>query len=97
MLISAEPTALAEYRQAAAFTYILECADGTFYTGWTVDVAVRLKAHNAGTASRYTRSRRPVRLIYYESYTERTQARKREAAIKKLSRRQKEKLVQSLP
>lgn len=76
-----------------AFTYILECADGTFYTGWTVDLAVRLAAHNAGTASRYTRCRLPVRLAYFEEFAEKTDARKREAAIKRLSRREKEYLL----
>lgn len=76
-----------------AFTYILRCADGTFYTGWTVDIHARLTAHNAGKAARYTRSRLPVELIYYEEFPEQNAARKREAAIKKMSRRQKERLV----
>jgi putative endonuclease len=76
-----------------AFTYILECADGTFYTGWTVDLTARLAAHNAGTASKYTRCRLPARLAYFEEFTEKTDARKREVAIKRLSRREKEYLI----
>ena len=49
-----------------AYTYIVQCADGTFYTGWTTNLATRIAAHNAGTGARYTRSRLPVALIYYE-------------------------------
>ncbi|CUH97285.1 hypothetical protein P22_3412 [Propionispora sp. 2/2-37] len=78
-----------------AFTYMLRCADGTFYTGWTVDINMRLAAHNAGKAARYTRCRLPVELVYYEEFPEQNAARKREAAIKKMSRRQKERLVKS--
>jgi predicted GIY-YIG superfamily endonuclease len=75
------------------FVYMLRCADGSFYTGITTDVNRRCKQHNAGTASRYTRSRRPVRLVYQETQANRSQASKREAAIKALSRRQKESMI----
>ena len=75
------------------FVYILRCADGSFYTGITTDLNRRCKHHNAGTASRYTRSRRPTRLIYQETHANRSQASKREAAIKALSRRQKESMI----
>jgi predicted GIY-YIG superfamily endonuclease len=73
--------------------YILRCADGSLYTGITTDLNRRCKQHNAGTASRYTRSRRPTRLVYQEAHVNRSQASKREAAIKALSRRQKESMI----
>lgn len=76
-----------------AFTYMVMCADGTLYTGWTTDLAARLAAHNAGTGARYTRGRGPVRLVYWEEYTDQSEARRRECEIKKLDRRQKEALA----
>ena len=69
-----------------AYVYILECADGSLYTGWTNDIDKRLKAHNDGTASKYTRSRRPVRLYYLEKCADKSTALKREMAIKKMPR-----------
>jgi predicted GIY-YIG superfamily endonuclease len=71
------------------FVYILRCADGTLYTGIAKDVTRRCKQHNAGSASRYTRSRRPTKLVWQEVLTSRSAALKREAAIKALSRQQK--------
>lgn len=71
------------------FIYILRCADGTLYTGVTVDLARRCQQHNAGTASRYTRSRLPAELVYREESTGRGAALKREYAIKRLTRRGK--------
>jgi len=73
--------------------YILQCADGTYYTGWTTDLERRVRQHNAGRAARYTRSRRPVRPVYYESLSNRAAAMKREAALKKFSRRRKLSLI----
>ena len=73
-----------------AFTYILKCSDGTLYTGWTVDLEKRLKSHNGGRGSKYTRARLPVRLVYQESFTSRKGAMKREYEIKQLSRKEKE-------
>lgn len=73
--------------------YIVECADGTLYTGITNDLEKRLDAHNRGTASRYTRVRRPVQLRYQEVQTDRSTASKREAAVKRLSRAAKELLI----
>ena len=67
----------------------MRCGDGTLYTGITKDVNRRCQQHNAGTASRYTRSRRPVRLVYQEPRPSQSSALKREAAIKALSRREK--------
>lgn len=75
------------------FVYLLRCADGTLYTGIAKDVSRRCQQHNAGTASRYTRSRLPVVLVYQESHASRGQALRREAAIKALSRRQKMSLI----
>ena len=75
------------------FLYILQCQDGSFYTGVTNDLERRLKMHNAGRASRYTRSRRPVKLLYQEAYASRAQVLARECAIKALSKEKKEKLV----
>ncbi|MBP6177917.1 MAG: GIY-YIG nuclease family protein [Anaerolineales bacterium] len=75
------------------YCYILECADGTFYTGWTTDPQRRVKQHNKGIGAKYTSTRRPVKLVYLESQPSRTDAMKRELAIKRMKRVQKEKLV----
>ena len=77
----------------AYYCYILECADGTFYTGWTTDPARRVKQHNAGRGARYTAIHRPVKLVYVEEQSDRASAMKREAAIKKMGRDGKKKLV----
>lgn len=73
--------------------YVLRCADGSLYTGITNDLDRRLAAHRAGTASRYTRSRRPVRLVYRERRRSRSAALKREAAIKRLPRAAKLRII----
>ena len=75
------------------FCYMVECADGTFYTGWSTDPERRVKTHNAGKGAKYTKTRRPVKLIYVEELADKSSALKRERAIKKLSRKEKEKLV----
>ena len=75
------------------FCYMVECADGTFYTGWSTDPERRVKVHNAGRGAKYTRMRRPVKLIYQEELPDKSSALKRERAIKKLSRKSKEALV----
>ncbi len=77
------------------YTYMLECEDGTYYTGWTVDLKARLKRHNNGTGAKYTRARLPVKMIYWEKQPDRSHAQKREAALRKLSRSQKESLVRA--
>lgn len=77
----------------AFYCYILECSDGTFYTGWSTDPQRRLKQHNRGAGARYTRSRAPVRLVYTEELPDKSAALKRERAIKALSRQRKEKLI----
>ncbi len=76
------------------YCYILECADGTYYTGWTTDPERRVKQHNKGIGARYTKTRRPVKLIYLEEQPDKVTALKRELAIKKLKRVQKSKLVE---
>ena len=73
--------------------YILECSDGSFYTGWTNNIESRLDAHNNGTGAKYTRGRGPVKLVYIEYLSDKSSALKREAAIKKLSRPQKKSLI----
>ncbi len=76
------------------YVYIVECADGTFYTGYTTNVDRRINEHNYGSrAAKYTRSRRPVKLLYTEVYDNVSSALKREYQIKKLSRKQKKALV----
>src|SRR4030095_8132114 len=75
------------------FLYILRCSDGSFYAGITNDLARRLTQHRDGRASRYTRSRRPVRIVYDESCASRSDALKKESAVKALSRKEKETLV----
>jgi putative endonuclease len=78
---------------AEAYTYIVECADGTLYTGWTTDLLRRVAAHNAGRGADYTRGRRPVRLVYWEEHVTRTSARKRELVLKRLNRTRKLRLI----
>ncbi len=75
------------------YCYILECSDGTYYTGWTTDPERRVKQHNKGIGAKYTSTRRPVKLVYLEQQLNRTDAMKRELAIKKMKRIQKSKLV----
>lgn len=75
------------------YTYILTCSDGTLYCGWTNHLEQRVKAHNEGRGAKYTRTRRPVVLSYYEAFSTRGEAMKRECAIKKLSRKQKLSLI----
>lgn len=72
-----------------AYTYVLRCADGTFYTGWTTDLERRVAAHNAGKGAKYTRSRRPVTLCHWELFETREEAMRREAAIKRMTRQEK--------
>lgn len=71
------------------YTYMVRCADGSLYTGWTNDLQRRLAAHNAGTGAKYTKSRRPVELCYFEAFDTKEEAMRREAAIKGLTRAQK--------
>ena len=76
-------------RGSMNYTYIVKCSDGTFYTGWTNDLTRRMEAHNQGRGAKYTKARRPVTLIYYETFETKEEAMKREYAIKRLSRKEK--------
>ena len=78
----------------AYFCYILECADGSFYTGWTTDPLRRERQHNRGTGARYTRSHRPVRLVYVEPQPDRSTAMRRELSLKRLTHAKKQALAQ---
>ncbi|MFA6807708.1 MAG: GIY-YIG nuclease family protein [Eubacteriales bacterium] len=71
------------------YVYIVECSDGTLYTGWTVNLEERIKKHNSGKGAKYTRSRSPVVLKYFEEFDLKVEAMKREYKIKKLSRDEK--------
>lgn len=77
-----------------AYAYIVECADGTLYSGWTNDLEKRIAAHNAGQGAKYTRSRRPVTLRYYEEFEDKSEALRRECALKKMSRAKKQALIE---
>jgi putative endonuclease len=76
------------------YTYIVKCSDNSLYTGWTNNLEKRLMAHNSGHGAKYTRSRRPVTLVYYEEFETKEEAMHREAVIKKMSRREKLSLIQ---
>lgn len=75
------------------YAYILRCADGSLYTGWTNDLEKRLEAHNKGRGSKYTRTRLPVELVYHEQFETRKEAMSREWHIKELSREEKLRLI----
>ncbi len=75
------------------FVYVLECKDGTLYTGWTTNIEKRIREHNEGKGAKYTRSRYPVELKYFEEYKNKREALKREYFIKKLSRKEKIELI----
>ncbi len=77
------------------FVYILLCGDNTLYTGWTNDLEGRICAHNAGTGAKYTRTRRPVKLVYCERFDSKSEALKREIEIKKLNRKKKLALIEN--
>ena len=75
------------------YVYIVECSDGSLYTGWTTDLDARIDTHNSGKGAKYTRSRLPVRLVYHETFTDKIAAQQREREIKKLSRAKKLELI----
>lgn len=74
------------------FAYIVRCADGTLYSGYTVNMEKRLQAHNSGKGAKYTRSRRPVELVYAEELPSKSEAMRREAQFKRFTRAEKEEL-----
>jgi len=79
----------------AWFVYMLRCSDGSLYTGYTDDVQRRLSVHNSGKGAKYTRSRLPVEVVYREEVPDKSAAMRREAAIKKLTRKQKMLLMET--
>lgn len=82
---------------AESYTYILECGDGSLYTGWTNDLEKRVKTHNAGLGAKYTHSRLPVRLVYFETFEDKREAQSREWHIKQLTHDQKRALIDKGP
>ncbi len=79
---------------AKNYTYIVKCKDGSLYTGWTTDIEKRIKAHNAGKGAKYTKTRRPVELMYYEVSGTKEEAMSREYAIKHMPRTKKLRLIE---
>ena len=77
------------------YTYILRCADGSLYCGWTNRLEERVRAHNEGKGAKYTKGRRPVTSAYFEEFATKEEAMRRECAIKRLSRKEKEALIAS--
>ena len=82
-----------EYKKNDHYTYIIECSDGSYYTGYTTDIERRIKEHNQGKGAKYTRGRTPVELIYSEGYKSKRKAMQREHEIKNLSRKEKEAII----
>ena len=80
-------------RRQMNYTYILECADGSLYTGWTNHLEERIEAHNRGKGARYTKSRRPVELVYFESFATKEEAMSREFKVKRLTRAEKLRMI----
>jgi putative endonuclease len=78
------------------YCYIVECADGTYYTGWAIDPERRVAVHNKGRGARYTRMRLPVKLVYVEEQPDRKSAMRREIAIKKMDRVRKIQLISEI-
>lgn len=77
------------------YTYIVKCSDNTFYTGWTNDLKKRIEMHNSGKGAKYTKARLPVELVYYEAFDTKEEAMSREWHIKRLSRSEKQKLIEA--
>ncbi|MDD7463380.1 MAG: GIY-YIG nuclease family protein [Anaerococcus sp.] len=80
---------------AFGYVYMLRCADNSLYTGWCKDLDQRLKTHNSGKGAKYTRSRLPVKLVFYEEISDKSEALKEEIRLKKLSKKKKEELVKN--
>lgn len=77
------------------YTYIVKCSDKTFYTGWTNDLKKRIEMHNSGKGAKYTKARLPIELVYYEAFDTKEEAMSREWHIKRLSRSEKQKLIEA--
>lgn len=77
------------------YTYVVQCSDGTYYTGWTNNLKKRIDTHNRGKGAKYTRNRIPVQLVYFEIFETRGEAMSREYRIKKMSRKEKEEMIRT--
>ena len=75
------------------YTYVVRCSDGSLYTGWTNSLEKRIAAHNEGKGAKYTKSRRPVELVYYEEFDTKEEAMRREWEIKHMTRKQKRDMI----
>ena len=80
----------------AAYVYMVRCANGSLYTGWTTDLSARLKAHVSGKGAKFTHAFHALSMVYYEELPGKSEALKRECAIKKLTKKEKEALVKTL-
>lgn len=88
-----QPGASEARKAIPAYTYMVRCGDGSLYTGWTYDLDKRVAAHNAGKGAKYTKSRLPVELVYFERFSAKEEAMSREFAIKRLTRKEKLELL----
>ncbi len=79
--------------ETSAYVYMVKCADGSLYTGWTNNIENRLRAHNKGTGAKYTKTRRPVHLVYAQRLSDKKEAMRQEYRIKQLSREKKLELI----
>ena len=95
MMMSLKKEMVALAQQQNNYVYIVRCSDQTLYTGWTNQLEKRIEAHNAGKGAKYTKARLPVEIIYHEEYPTKEEAMRREAAIKKLTRKQKIELIKN--
>lgn len=86
---------MSETAQEKCFTYMVRCSDGTLYTGWTNDLEKRIETHNSGRGAKYTKSRRPVTLVYFEEFSTKTEAMSREVHLKQLTRTEKLRLIEN--
>lgn len=84
---------LQEQKNEENYTYMVRCSDGSFYIGWTNHLEKRIKAHNSGNGAKYTKSRRPVELVYYETFQTKQEAMSREYHLKQLTHVQKQELL----
>ena len=95
MMMSLKKEMVALDQQQNNYVYIVRCSDQTLYTGWTNHLKERIDAHNAGKGAKYTKARRPVKLVYFETFEYKSDALKREYQIKQLKKIEKEKLILS--
>ena len=95
MMMSLKKEMVVLAQQQNNYVYIVRCRDQTLYTGWTNQLEKRIEAHNACKGAKYTKARRPVELVYFETFEQKSEALKREYQIKQLKRSEKEKLILS--